>query len=232
MFALSIWGLLYGAGFYLAEKLSDMLGIYRVITVFFMLLFLIAFICYSLRHNKPEYYGICAPDGIRLILPVSAILLIAPLSNLFFTDYSIIEMGTAWRFLADSIIILFAAFFEELAFRGVLPLLLDKKAGIRVGYGTIISNIIFAVLHIQIPYASAGILVTHIFIAFSIGLSFSYMKDRTHSIIPAVFLHFLINMSYTGGMDVFSLYSIIWIIVSAFCLIYVLHFYFKKEIVK
>ena len=229
MLVLSIWVLLYGLGFYMTEKLSDALEIHHIITIFFLLFYTMIFIYYSSKHDKLKSYGICIPGNIRQILPFFMILLIAPISNLYFSAHFLFEMQIHWYFVIDALVTLFAAFFEELLFRGILPLLIEKESGTSIKYSTVISNIAFAMLHTKISYTSIFDLLIHIFIAFSIGLYFSSIKTITHSIFPAFILHFLINISYIGCENVysFSIHGLIWIAIANFCLIYGI--YFLKE---
>lgn len=83
----------------------------------------------------------------------------------------VLALGAAWP-----------AFFEELAFRGVVFFLLRRHATLREAF--IISSFAFAILHLSIPS-----LVTHL----PLGLYLCWLRHRSGSLWPAVAAHFLHN---------------------------------------
>ena len=74
------------------------------------------------------------------------------------------------------------AFFEELAFRGVIFGLLRRQLPVRDA--SIVSSFAFAILHLSVPS-----LVTHL----PLGLWFCWLRDRSGSLWPSTTAHFLHN---------------------------------------
>jgi membrane protease YdiL (CAAX protease family) len=74
------------------------------------------------------------------------------------------------------------AFFEELAFRGVIFGLLRRQLPLRDA--TIVSSFAFAILHLSVPS-----LVTHL----PLGLWFCWLRIRSGSLWPSMTAHFLHN---------------------------------------
>jgi membrane protease YdiL (CAAX protease family) len=104
---------------------------------------------------------------------------------------------------------------EEIVFRGILLLLLSrafstswKLLGANVGWGWIISSVLFGLIHgigftgsqFQFQFSLAPIIIASI-----TGLIIGWLRERTGSLYPAIFLHatvdatgFVINALVNG----------------------------------
>lgn len=232
MLILSVFVLLYGISFYFSEKLSEVIGISHIVTVFTtsVCLFLLFFL---FKKDNLRKYGVCIPIDIQKVQFIIVALLIIPIINVCFYFRSIIKSPICWRFFISFLMILYASFFEELLFRGILPVKITEELGIGQKTGTFLSNVIFSALHIGSLH-NTGILTIfmRLFIVFSIGSCFSALKDRTHSVIPGFIIHFLINISYFDYGYTSYVYKLILIILAILYFIYDMYFYRTKEAVK
>ena len=229
MLILSIFVLIYGISFYFSEKLSEMVGISHIITVFATTLFLLFFLFFLARKKKLKKYGISVPINMQKALFVLVALLIAPIINICFYDGGIAENPI----LISGLMILYASFLEELLFRGILPSAISESFGISQKTGIILSNAVFAALHIcSLPDADWQVTVIKLFAAFSIGLCLSSVMDKTRSIFPGFIIHFLINISYQDRTLSSSCYKSVWIILAILYFVYDICFYLTKEEIK
>ncbi len=225
MLILSIFVLLYGISFYFSEKLSETVGIPHIITVFATTLFLLFFLFFLARKKKLKKYGVSFPIDLKKA-PVSiAALLIIPIINICFYGDGIAENQA----LISAFMVFATAFSEELLFRGILPSKIAESFGISKKTGTVLSNAVFAALHIcSLP--SADWLIMRLFAVFAVGLCLSALRDRTHSIFPGFIIHFLINISYSDRAFESFTYRSMWIILVILYLIYDIWYLTKEEI--
>ena len=231
MLVLSVLILIYGIGFYFAERLSEAVGIPHIITVFAIPICFAVFLYQIHKSKRLISYGICVPKNLRSVLFIFTALFAVPIANICIYHST---FAVSWYSLTDILLILYLVFFEELLFRGILPSVLSEKCGIGTKPSTIIANAAFAILHIV--NLKSGFDFTfwiQILIAFGIGLCFSSIRDRTKSIFPAFIIHFLINASSPCQHAVSStIEHLIWTIITGFYLIYGIYFYSAKEKLK
>ncbi len=87
--------------------------------------------------------------------------------------------GLAWAFLLIAVL---PPIFEELGFRGVVFSLLGRS--LEPKETILLSAVAFGLLHLSVPT-----LVTHV----PIGLYFGWLRQRSGSLYPSIFAHFLHN---------------------------------------
>jgi membrane protease YdiL (CAAX protease family) len=87
--------------------------------------------------------------------------------------------GLAWAFLLVAVL---PPIFEELGFRGVVFSLLGR--GLEPKETILLSAVAFGLLHLSVPS-----LVTHV----PLGLYFGWLRQRSGSLYPSMFAHFLHN---------------------------------------
>lgn len=88
------------------------------------------------------------------------------------------------------------AFYEELVFRGVVRIILERYLKNKVTI-TLITSLIFALVHLNVSTLSA-------FTAFWPGILFMILYYKTGSLLPPIFAHYLCNVwllwpEKTGG---------------------------------
>lgn len=228
MLILSIFVLIYGISFYFSEKLSEIVGISHIITVFTTALFLVFFLFFLARKNKLKKYGISFPVNMKKAMFTIAALLILPVTNICFYG----KIATGGQLLITALMVLYTAFSEELLFRGILPVAITENLGFSGKTGIILSNALFAVLHICSLHSADRLTPVQLFTAFGIGLCFSSVKDRTHSIFPAFIIHLLINISYSDYAFASSAYRLIWFTLAIFYFIYGIYYCLTEEEIK
>jgi membrane protease YdiL (CAAX protease family) len=91
----------------------------------------------------------------------------------------LLRLGTGWSVL---FLCVTPPLFEELAFRGTMYGLLERRLGVRDAI--VISSFAFALLHL-----SVASLVTHV----PLGLYFCWLRVRSRSMYPAMLAHLLHN---------------------------------------
>lgn len=135
-------------------------------------------------------------EDIRLGLITAGITLFCSLIAVLFTskfvlDFSTILPPTSWYVLTS----LIPGIFEEICFRGILLSIFLKTTHGNPKKAIILSSSIFGLFHfsnlITTRFAST---IIQTIISFFGGIMFAYLTIKTHSIIPAMLSHYLIDV--------------------------------------
>lgn len=188
--------LVYGAVFRISVWISDFVGIPYAAAVPFMSLYLLVMIFFLRKYDVLKKYKLCFPEEINRCLWITAPLLLIPALNICLSINTvpyIKEIRQIPLILYQGI----SAFSEELLFHAVLPELLSEHCRFTLFRRTMTVNVLFALLHLVNAFsgASPGYAVVQSFLAVSIGLCFSGITEISQSLIPAAFMHWLINLS-------------------------------------
>lgn len=158
----------------------------------FLIMFVVPalIIRYVLKRPLKEF-GLNIPENLTKILTIigSATLVLLPFLFFFagkisFQQYYLIKQGLGGLFFLQILASCLYFFAEEFMFRGVLFFGLWDK----FKYNTFwISNLIFAVFHLNKPHGEA-------LFAFFAGLLLSYTALKTKSFLPATIIHAVIAL--------------------------------------
>jgi membrane protease YdiL (CAAX protease family) len=196
---LLFWSALYGGIYTLARGLGD------IAVSAALLLYAIALLIWVKKRGLSKRLGIIAPKVRGILGYVNCL----PL--LFFASVNIVERGDFCPSLS-SLLLVGAVVTEEIFFRGVLLSAVKKHSSI---VAVLISSAVFALFHLVNLIGQTDkilILYTLIF-AFSAGVLYASATLYFDSIIPAVFGHYVTNLSASGQNERPSLLFIICIAV-------------------
>lgn len=195
-----IWMITYGVIYSFSEMISQSFGEPHILTVFAVMLYLVALYLFLKRRNRLSVYGLCLPEywrkkDIGWLIP----LLTFSAVNMYLRGNQTILQNSRTMF----ILTLFTAFLEELLFRGYLPVYLFENIKIKnKTLGMVIPSVLFGVFHGVNLFQGADILYTMIqmLCAFGIGLCLSVVASHYKSILPGAIIHYLINItSFDAG---------------------------------
>lgn len=131
--------------------------------------------------------------------------------------------GTASIIMTAIATCIIAPITEEVIFRGILLKVFSKKG---LMFGAVMSSLLFAVIHGNIPQAIP---------AFFIGMFFCYISISTNSILPAIIAHAVNNTFATAQMyisqqsEIFSAISGLILIVALLASIVIVALHFKRN---
>ena len=190
-----IWIMIYGIIYSFSEKFSKLFKENHILTVFAIMLYIIALYIFLKKRKRLSAYGICFPKywrkkDIVWLMP----LLSFPFANMYLQGNQTMLQNSLITFL----LILFTVFLEELLFRGYLLVYLFEKYGINnKWFGMIISSVLFGIFHIVNLFQGADILYTIIqmFCACGTGLCLCVLVSQYKSIFPGTIIHYLINIT-------------------------------------
>jgi uncharacterized protein len=190
-----LWIIMYGVVYSFSEKVSSSFGENHFLTVFTILLYIVALCVFLKKRNRLSAYGLCLPGNWRKKDIVWLIPLLAfPCANIFLQkNQSILQ--NSWIML---LLMLFTVFLEELLFRGYLLVFLFEKCGIGSRWTRMfISSFLFGIFHIVNIFQGADILYTMVqmLCACGIGLCLCVLVSQYKSIFPGVLIHYLINIT-------------------------------------
>lgn len=190
-----LWIIAYIVGFSLADQLSCVIGIEKIITAPLGVGMSVFLFVWIKKNGLAEEYGLKKaefnPKQYLFFIP-----LIAIISVNFWTGvelrYSIIEM------LLFVVSMLCVGFLEEIIFRGFLFKALSKE---NITSAIIVSSVTFGVGHIINLLGGAAFLSTllQVFYAIAIGFLFTIIFHKSGSLWPCVIAH-----SLTNALSVFS----------------------------
>jgi len=193
-----IWVILYGIIFVISEKLSFLIGIDHIITIFTLLIFVICFIIYTLKKSKQnEEINVFLIKNFKfnkdffLMIP----LLCFPLFNLiiFRANFDIMIL----------ILMVSICMLEELFFRKYLLEAIIRK---NKTLGFFLSALIFALFHFSNILNNSSILYIslQIIVAFFVGLCYNGLVLKYQSILPTFLLHLLTNICGVGDLNAYA----------------------------
>jgi membrane protease YdiL (CAAX protease family) len=190
-----LWIAIYGIIYTFSERFSKSFGENHILTVFAIMLYIVALCLFLKKRKKLSVYGLCFPTDWRKkdigwLIPLFTF----SFANMYFQrDQTMLQ--NSWVMF---ILVLFTVFLEELLFRGYLLVYLVEKCGIHNKWiGIIVSSVLFGMLHIVNLFQGADTLYTMIqmLCAFGIGLCLCVLVSRYKSILPGVIIHYLINIT-------------------------------------
>ena len=186
-----LWLLLYGLLFAVPRALMPAAA--PLLTPALLAVYWAALLRGLHTRGRLRSYGLCRGKGLTardalLSLPV---LLFAALNAAF---------GGAWPGAAEAVYLLFAAFGEEVLFRGVLPAVWGEKLG--AAGAAAASAALFALLHLGSAIGgSVSAAAVQALCAFGAGLLLTAVRARTGSIALPLFAHALINLTGSGAVS-------------------------------
>ena len=191
-----IWIIIYGIIYSFSEKFSESFGENHTLTVFAIMLYIVALCLFLKKRKKLSIYGLCIPKhwrkkDIGWLMP----LLTFPFANMYLQQGNQTMLQNSWIMF---ILMLFTVFLEELLFRGYLLVYLLEKCRINNKWiRMIVSSALFGIFHIVNIFQGADILYTMIqmLCACGIGLCLCVLVSHYKSIIPGTIIHYLINVT-------------------------------------
>ena len=182
---------IYVIGASLADMLSDLLGLSKIITFPFLLALSIVLFLWIKKNNLSQKYGLCQPNSSAKHFLFYLPLLVLISVNFWFgvkLNYSITES------ILNVLAMLCVGFVEELIFRGFLFKAMEKN---NVKSAIIVSSITFGFGHI-INLFSSGLNniipnICQVFYATAVGFLFVIMFYKGGSLIACILTHSLVN---------------------------------------
>lgn len=190
-----IWIMIYGIMYSFSEKFSKSFGENHILTVFTIMIYIVALYIFLKKRKRLSTYGLCLPKywrkkDIGWLMP----LLTFSFANMYLQENQTI-LQNSWIMF---ILMLFTVFLEELLFRGYLLVYLLEKCGIDNRWiGMIVSSFLFGMFHIVNIFQGADILYTMIqmLCACGIGLCLCVLVSQYKSIFPGTIIHYLFNIT-------------------------------------
>lgn len=184
-----------------------------------LLLYCVLLLVYLYKKGKFHVYGLCKIKSSVQVL----VFLVAPFASVIIANICSIDLECLYHMTIDELIVMICvAFVEEFFFRGWMFVKFS-------GYGSvIITNILFAVSHMLNLGNGAEIKYTvcQVLWAFCMGVSFSLITKRLKSLLPAIVIHALINISSLGISNmIFGNYVVV-SVMAILCMIYELILYY------
>lgn len=191
-FALS-WIIAYVVGTSVADELSRLIGIEKLITVPYLLFLSAILVDWMSKNTLFVKYGLCKTDVIskRFLYYIPLLLLVS--CNFWFG----IRMNGTWsEFVLYAISMICVGFLEELIFRGLLFCAMEKDG---IKSAIIVSSVTFGIGHIvNLVNGSGATLIPNlcqVVSAIAIGFLFVVMFYKGKSLIPCILAHQFINVT-------------------------------------
>ncbi len=197
-----LWVIAYGVLFFGGERLSSLIGIPRLMTAIFILIYAVALLFALNKQRKKRFlYGLRFKfKAIELLyfLP----LLTLPIINLLTVSFNF-EIFTLVTFLGVAIV-------EEVFFRNYLLLELNAKFSLIIS--ALLSSLIFALFHAVNFINGFDLLFVamQIISSFAVGVYFSAVTVKFKSVSPTILAHFIINLT---GLGIIKLDKTLWAII-------------------
>lgn len=195
----------YGLIYFISEKISILLGINHVVTVFVMLFYWSIFFGVLYKNGNAEIYSVNIPKNKLLKSIIYVPLLLMPIINIviFISRYCNLEIGiklSSMIVLDCSITILTtlsSVIWEEVSFRGMLPVILTKWYKMTELQSAIIASVVFAAMHILNLFSGEALfdVIVQMLNAGAVGFCLAIISIREYSIFPCIVIHSLINIS-------------------------------------
>lgn len=155
------------------------------------------------RRTTGLVFGSEAWRSLRLATPVLLVMVGLPLVGLILTGEPIVDAGlNASRVVLIAVVVVGVGIAEEIAFRGVLIPVLGGSS--RPAFAAIASALLFGVVHLAVPDASAAYYVNALAVMLAVGIPFAVIRLRTGNIIGLVIVHALIDLFallYIGSLE-------------------------------
>ncbi|MBO5716224.1 MAG: CPBP family intramembrane metalloprotease [Clostridia bacterium] len=191
-FAIS-WIIVYVVGTSVADEISRLIGIEKIISVPYLLVLSIIAIVWISKNGLFEKYGLCKTDveAKRFLYYVPLIVLVS--CNFW---YGVRRNGTWGEFALYAMSMLCVGYLEEIIFRGFLFRAMQKDG---TKSAIIVSSVTFGIGHIVnlINGSGATLLpnLCQVVSAVAIGFLFVVMFYRGKSLIPCILAHQFINIT-------------------------------------
>lgn len=192
----------YVAGASVCDALSDKLGISKVITLPFFIIFSILIILFLGKEKLFKEYGLCKTE-----LPLKKLLYFIPLVLLcilnVFSGFGITKSLPV--ILLKAISMLFVGFLEEIIFRGFLFRAMAKD---NLKAAVVVSSLTFGIGHIINLLNGAEIIPTICQIIGAVGFGFMCVMIfiKSKSLLPCIITHSVFNMLsvFTDGTNMLT----------------------------
>lgn len=181
---------IYVVGASVCDSVSEKIGLTKVLTLPFFMIFSAAVLLFLRKENMLKEYGICKSQ-----LPVKKLLYYIPLVLLcllnvisgFKIDSSVPVI------ILECISMLFVGFLEEIIFRGFLFKAMAKD---NLKVSVFVSSLTFGIGHIVNLFSGAEIVSTICQIVGAVGFGFMCLMIfiKSKSILPCIITHSVFNM--------------------------------------
>lgn len=201
-----VWIIAYVVLFSIADNISTLIGIEKIITVPVCIVFILLILSFIRKYNLKKAYGLCSFKGsLKDYLYFIPLLLIMStnLWNGITMNVSVLE--TVLYVLS----MLCVGFIEELIFRGFLFKAMCKD---NVKLAIIISSVTFGMGHIVNLLNGRELISTLLQICYAtaIGFLFTIIFCKGKSLVPCIITHSVINsLSIFAVKDVSQAFNII-----------------------
>jgi membrane protease YdiL (CAAX protease family) len=111
--------------------------------------------------------------------------------GVFSADLGVLVDDDNWLILLAALI---PGIWEELAFRGVVLSSLQRRFSPRTAL--VLSSVLFGLFHFSnlLTWEEAGSVVAGVIAATALGIGWGYVAIKTNSVIPAIFLHYVVDV--------------------------------------
>ncbi len=184
-----IWIAAYVIMFSVADRLSEMLGIYKIITVPVGLLLVLILVVWIKRNDLMKKYGLCRFEGSLKNYLFFIPLLVIMSTNLWNGVTMKVSFGETILHIISMICV---GFIEEIIFRGLLFKAIGKNNVIRA---FVVTSITFGIGHIVNLINGADFISTclQMCYAIAIGFLFATIFYKGKSLWPCIIAHCVIN---------------------------------------
>lgn len=195
-----VWIVAYGVVCLVADRLYAVTGTFYTFKIVMSILY-IGVLAYTLRKkNLTNDYGICIGSNWNLKNAVMCFPLVAA------GAVNVFLCADCYKYVPMKIIVVtvLEVFLEELLFRGVLPKQLYKKYHVDSEWTIcVISGVLFGVLHIANIFSGAdpGYTMIQVLTACGLGVCLCEITYIFGSLIPAVVIHSIINITSLYGTE-------------------------------
>lgn len=192
-----MWIIIHVVGVSIADSLSESIGIPHLITLFFSCAMIAVLLSFMKNNGFMQKYGLC-----KLIGSYKDFLYFIPLVAICTVNFwnGITIESSIGECILTAAVKGMVGIAEELIFRGLLFVCMCKT---NVKSAIVVSSITFGIGHIVNLLNGATVFdtVCQIIYACAIGFCFTIIFKTGKSIIPCVFVHFVINASSTFGVS-------------------------------
>jgi membrane protease YdiL (CAAX protease family) len=111
--------------------------------------------------------------------------------GVFSADLGVLVDDDNWLILLAALI---PGIWEELAFRGVVLSSLQRRFSPRTAL--VLSSVLFGLFHFSnlLTWEDAGSVVAGVIAATALGIGWGYVAIKTNSVMPAIFLHYVVDV--------------------------------------
>lgn len=183
------WIILYIVGTSVAEEVSRVIGIEKLITAIFHLIMFAVLLIWILKNKLTQKYGLFKSEHKAKYFLYFLPLLILISTNFWFgvkLNYSVLES------ILFVVSMLCVGFIEEIIFRGFLFKAMEKD---NVKSAIIVSSLTFGIGHIINLLMGASLLpsICQVLYAIAIGFLFVTIFYRGKTLLPCIITHSLVN---------------------------------------